>query len=128
MGRYHFRVAWDRTGLGTERFPVARDPITPGAVDFDGRGDGQYRQRLTRATIRVSPAGQVNASFDNDRGGRLTFTGRVTRQEIDTYYADVVDGAGVAGEMTIVMDGAGRVRSATVAGRGGDRYSLEWRR
>jgi hypothetical protein len=128
MGRYHFRIAWDRTG-GSEfdRFPRTRDPIPfGGAVDYDGRGDGNYRQRITRATIRVSPTGQVNASFDYDRGGRLTFTGRVTRQEADTIYADVTDGTGQAGSMTIVVDGAGRVRSATVNGR--DNYTLEWRR
>jgi hypothetical protein len=102
-------------------------------VDFRGRGDGYFRNfrgqddLLGDCTISINRRGEVRVTFDTNHQSRLTFTGKLIRQERDRLIADM-NGNRIGGLMEIHLNGRDRVTEVSMSGQGRDRYELHWQR
>ena len=154
-GRYHFRLSWSMDGGGGgDRGPGGvpgagggglrgdrgeRDggPGGPGAgwndsIDFRGPGrgtvmQGRRRGRVMEAVVRIDRNGRVDATMETD-SGRLSFSGRVVRQEGNTLFADVNSG-GIRGNMAITTGRRNEVLRINMDGQSrGENFRLDWSR
>jgi hypothetical protein len=155
-GRYHFRLTWVENGGGRAVMPSwggnepNREPNRGGgwrgreddnrgggpgfndSIDFRGEGRGMFSEgrggsRIRDVAVRVERGGRVDATVATERG-QLRFTGRVSRSDRDTVWADVASG-NIRGVMMLTLGRRDEIVRITMDGESrGETVRLNWSR
>jgi hypothetical protein len=150
-GRYHFRLSWVDNGGGRTVMPswgggesnrgggfgrdggdVRRGPSWNDNLDFRGEGRGVFTEgrtgtRVRETSVLVERGGRIETTLFTERG-QIRFTGRVTRSERDTIWAEVGSG-NIRGVMVLTLGRRNEVLRISMDGQSrGETVRLNWSR
>lgn len=149
VGRYHFRLTWNDSGVGPEAHRGEKDSQPPpggppgfawnNVTTYSGRGHGESRlgqvsQPLADASVNIDVSGKILVTFTSpvlrgEKPKRVVFTGMVMERGENRMKADMVtEDSRLHGTMTLSVDKQNLNDIALDATNGQDHLHLTWER